>query len=493
MFPPLPIHPRGLFAACAILCGAHATAQAPRPNFVFLIGDDISAEDLGCYGNPGIRTPHLDRLAAQSLLFTSGYLATSSCSPSRCAFLTGRYPHNLGTAAELHGPLPAGLAMFPRELRAAGYHCAQAGKTHFGENWNELTGPAVAAFDVGGEGKEAAGPGGMSQWLARLRDRPADKPFFMWFASHDAHRPWNAGAFNGTHRPADVRVPPYLLDTPATREDLAHYYDEIARFDHHLGEVLDELARQGVQDNTVVIVTSDNGRPFVHSKTQLYEDGIRMPLIVRWPPAGGRPRRTASLASAIDLAPTVLELAGVACPATVQGVSLVPILQDPAAAVRDYVFAERNWHNFPAHGRLVRAGDFVYLRNAWPDLPLSGRWNDPSSESLRLARAAGRLTPLQENIHLAPRPAEELYDLRADPLQTRNLIATVDPARLNRMRRLLDRWTRETGDTVPSAAERTPTDTDYATGLKIPGFQRGQPPGAAAQAVKINRPGPIRD
>jgi arylsulfatase len=315
----------------------------------------------------------------------------------------------------------------------------------------------------------------------------------MWFGSHDAHRPWGTNAFTGANRPADVRVPPYLVDTPETRQDLANYYDEITRFDHCIGAVVQELKRQGVFDRTVIIVTSDNGRPFAHSKTHLYEDGIKMPLIIRWPQAGLRARQTDALASAIDVAPTVLELAGVPKAASIQGVSLVPVLRDPGATVRDVVFAERNWHNFMAHIRLVRAGSAVYLRNAWPDLPLTGRRDDPSSAALERLRAAGRSSPLQDNIFIAPRPAEEFYDLAADPTQAKNLAGTVEPARLNRMRALLDRWTRETGDSVPSAATRTPADVDYVTGLKRPGFRRGQPPGAATHALQINHPGPIRE
>jgi N-sulfoglucosamine sulfohydrolase len=481
------------FAAISLALGVAALAEAPRPNFVFIIGDDISAEDFGCYGNPGIHTPNIDRLAAQSLRFNNAYLTISSCSPSRCSFLTGRYPHNLETAAELHGPLPKGVAMFPQLLRAAGYYSAQAGKTHFGENWNELTGPAVAAFDVGSEGKAGVGPGGEGQWIERLRARPTDKPFFMWFASHDSHRPWGPNTFAGANRPADVRVPPYLIDTPETRQDLAHYYDETTRFDHYIGEVVQELTRQGVLENTVIIVTSDNGRPFPHSKTQLYEDGIKMPLIIRWPQAGLQSRQTDALASAIDIAPTVLEMAGVPRAATIQGVSLVPVLKDPRATVRDFVFAEHNWHNFAAHVRMVRCGNEVYMRNAWPDLPLDGTRDSPSADDLRLARAAGKLTPLQENIFIAPRPAEEYYDLAADPLQAKNLIGSVDSSRLNRMRTLMDRWSKETGDSVPSTAVRTPSDTDYVTGKKPGGFKRGQAPGVSTHALQINQPGPVLD
>lgn len=489
-----------LLALCLSGPGSMLAAAEPvaRPNFVFIIGDDISAEDFGCYGNPGIRTPNIDRLAAQGLRFTNAYLTTSSCSPSRASIITGRYPHNLGTAAELHGLFPAGVPLFPQLLRNAGYYTAHSGKAHFGPNADKFEGPVVAAFDLGGDGDRAessGGHGGENRWIDRLRGRPMDRPFFMWFASHDAHRAWDADSFTGLNRPADVRVPAYLADTPETRADLAHYYDEITRLDHHVGEVVRELARQKVLDHTVIIVMADNGRPFPHSKTQLYEDGIKPPLIIHWPAGIPQPATTAALASSIDLAPTMLELAGVPRPPTFQGVSLAPILRDPGATVRDYVFAEHNWHNFTAHVRMVRHGNFVYLRNAWPHLPQPGAsdtFYNPSADALKALHAQGRLTPLQANVFLQPRPAEELFDLAADPGQERNLAAeAMPPPALAALRQVLTRWTEETGDTVP--VKPTPTNVDLATGLKTTEFWRGDPPGAAADALHINAPGPVRD
>jgi arylsulfatase A-like enzyme len=133
---------------------------------------------------------------------------------------------------------------------------------------------------------------------------------------------------------------------------------------------------------------------FPHSKTQLYEDGINMLLIICYPQVGLQPRQTDTLASAIDIAPTVLELAGLAKAATIQGVSLVPVLNDPRAKMRVYVFAAHNWHNFAAHVRLVRTGDEVYMVNAYPDLPLDGTRDSPNADALRLAREAGKLTPV---------------------------------------------------------------------------------------------------
>jgi len=481
-----------------LLLPAAGLAETPaRPNFVFIIGDDISADDFGCYGNPGIRTPNIDRLAAEGLLFTNATLTISSCSPSRCSIITSRYPHNLETASELHGALPPGIPLLPGLLRESGYYTVQSGKAHFGETPGRVTGPAVEAFDVMGDGELDelnGGRGGENRWVDRLRARPAGRPFFMWFAAHDAHRVWDAESFAGMTRPEEVRVPPSLADTPETRADLAHYYDEIMRLDHYVGEVVRELRRQQVLEQTVIIFLADNGRPFPRSKTHLYEDGIKPPLIIRWPGVIPRPARTDSLVSSIDLAPTILELAGVARPESFQGVSMLPILRDPRATVRDYAFAEQNWHNFTAHVRMVKQGRFVYLRNAWPELPLPGAsdtFYTPSAAALKRELAAGRLTALQADVFLQPRPAEEFYDLAADPHQANNLAGQpVPPPELARLRGVLEQWTRETGDTVP--ARPTPSNIIQATGQRIEAFRRGEAPGVATQAARINAPGPIR-
>ena len=486
-----------LIFGLSALTGLSASNNS-RPNFVYIIGDDISAEDFGCYGNPGIHTPNIDRLAAQGLRFTQAYLTASSCSPSRSSIFTSRYPHNLETAAELHGLLPEGIPMFPKLLRDSGYYTAHAGKAHFGGESDILSGPAVAAFNIGGDGQRddlKGGRGGENQWIARLRTRPQQKPFFMWFASHDAHRSWDADSFEGMHRPNDVRVPPYLVDTPETRADLAHYYDEITRLDYFVGEVVRELTRQRVLDNTVIIVMADNGRPFPHSKTQLFDDGIKPPLIVHWPAGIPHPASTDALVSSIDIAPTILELAGVERPASFQGVSLVPVLRDPKATVRDYIFAEHNWHNFSAHVRMVRHGNYVYMRNAWPQLPQPGAsdtFYNPSADALKNLQAQNKLTPLQAIVMQQTAPAEELYNLARDPGQQRNLALDASPpAILTELRTTLNRWTEETGDTVP--VKPTPTNVVYETGIKTAEFWRGDAPGAATHAAKINRSGPVRN
>ncbi|MDE0770124.1 MAG: sulfatase-like hydrolase/transferase, partial [Opitutaceae bacterium] len=197
---------------------------ASKPNIVFFIADDVSQEDFGCYGHPTIKTPYTDALAAEGMRFDNAYLTTSSCSPSRCSIITGRYPHNTG-APELHVTLPEAQVRFPELLRAAGYYTVLSGKNH-------MFGNKDRAFDkITGGG----GPGSEEDWLERVQNRPKDKPFFFWFASSDAHRDWQESSDAPVYDTDAVVVPPYMVDTKVTREDLASYYHEVSRFDHFIG------------------------------------------------------------------------------------------------------------------------------------------------------------------------------------------------------------------------------------------------------------------
>jgi arylsulfatase len=283
-----------------------------------------------------------------------------------------------------------------------------------------------------------------------------------------------------------------LHDGPLTREELANYYHEVSRTDHYVGRLLDELDAQGIADNTYVVYTSDNGRPFPRCKTYLYESGIQMPLLVTGPGVVGG--RTASLVSSIDLAATFLDLAGASTPETVQGVSLVDVLQDPSATVRDVAFAERNWHVYRAHERMVRSGDFLYLWNAWPENHnVSGESavpDFPAARELWDMAAAGRLTPAQAMLTRAPQPAEMLFDVRRDPHQFTNLAGDPEHAEtLDRMRALLERWQSRTGDSVPQAPTPNRQPLHQRVNKQPP---RGEVPGQAEEATSINEPGPVR-
>ena len=472
--------------AAGVLQAAEDQASTPpRPNFVLIIGDDISTDDFGCYGHRHIRTPHIDRLAAGGMRFTNAYLTTSQCSPTRCSVITGRYPHNTG-APELHMPLPEGQVLFPMLLKDSGYHTAAAGKWHMGD-------VPKAAFDTIVD----SGPGGEERWVECLEKRPKDQPFFMWFAAHDAHRGWQPDKEAPPHQPEDVVFPPFLIDTPTAREDMARYYDEIQRLDRYTGLVVEELKNQGVLDNTCIIFMADNGRPFPRCKTRLYESGIKTPFIVHWPAGNKHPDRvSASLLSVIDIAPTILGAAGLEVPESFQGVSIAPLLDDPSARIRDLVFAEHNWHGQIAHERMGRDRDYLYIRNAHPQLPqICGLESQCPQKELRALAARGKLTTAQMDPLLEPRPGEELFVVRWDPHQMNNLAS--DPEHregLERLRGHLDEWQRRTGDTAPSLDEATPDRFDRRTGKPIHG-RGGRPkggiiPGQTTGASSINDPGP---
>jgi len=475
-----------LFGATSVLRGDD------RPNVVFFIADDVSVEDFGCYGHPSIKTPNVDALAASGMRFTNAYLTTSSCSPSRCSIITGRYPHNTG-APELHSKLPDDQVRFPEKLREAGYYTVLSGKNH-------MFGNKDRAFDkITGGG----GPGKEEDWVGHVKGRPKDKPFFFWFAAADAHRAWQISDDAPEYDPKDVVVPPFLVDAEGTRRDLAQYYHEVSRFDAFIGKVVAALREQGVLDNTLIVVAADNGRPFPRCKSRLYDSGIKTPWVVHFPAMVKEASVSDSLISVIDLSATCLELAGVEIPETIQGQSFVPILRDPSATVREMVFAEHNWHVFRNHGRMVRFGDFLYVRNSYVDQMnlCYEAYQDPAGEDLWTAHAEGRTTPAQAGLFRNPPPGEELFHVGKDPHQLQSLAENPEyAAQLATARALVAEWTDSTGDTIPS--NPTPNRHAHPTIVDgkviLPNISKGAPkaphaefPGASRNAASINDPGPL--
>ena len=451
-------------------CGQKA---ALRPNIVFIIADDVSWDDLGCYGNSEVKTPNIDRLTSEGIKFTNFFLTASSSSPSRNSIITGRYPHNTG-ASELHTEPTMEMVSFPEILKGSGYYTAQAGKFHMGKY-------ALRGFDTVNDKNTLNGDGGEELWLKVLQERPADKPFFMWFASYDAHRDWGPNQFSGTHTPAETTPPYYLAGGDMTKTDLAAYYDEIARLDYYIGIVEGELERQNVLDNTVIIVMADNGRPFPHSKTRVNDRGMKSPFIIHWPDGIGRDKRECTgLISSIDLAPTILEMASATIPESIQGVSFFSLLKTPENQFRNYVFAEHNWHDYEAHERMVRTKEFLYILNSRPQFANMGPADavgSPSFEDLNNLRIKGALSPAQADIFTAPRQSEELYDCKEDPEQLINLVSDPKYQRsLVLLRQSIKDWMSETGDDIPQNLTK-----DWY--LKEPGYQKTEFHGIRGESV----------
>lgn len=429
------------------------------PNILVFMADDAGM-DFRTYGNTAIKTPHIDALAAGGLTAHKAFLTSSQCSPTRTSILAGQFAHSIGTE-DLHIPLRESTKLIPYYLKQKGYHTGLLMKTHIGKHGEEQ-------FDQILKGSDKEAPKLFSKFL----DASAGKPFFSWVAFTDPHRPYGDN-WNGApvvHDPQGVIVPPYFVDDSATRKDLALYYDEIHRMDKNIGAMLADLAQRGLRENTLVIFLSDNGMPFPRGKATLYDLGIQTPLIFNWPRKIPEGTQYQGLISAIDLAPTVLEAAGIEKPQEMYGESIAGIFEDQQLPGRDYVFAERNWHDTDAHMRCVRSEEYKLIINGYPELPFpiiadfrrAGTWWD-----LIRHQKQGNLNPLQQLIFDFPRYKVELYHVKNDPLESRNLIT--EEAELEEGYKLLEVlrvWRKETQD-YPSHQKRRDDYIDRKSAFKI--------------------------
>jgi len=434
---------------------AAQTASAERPNILFCLADDWSWPHAGPYGDRLVKTPTFDRVAREGILFTHAFCATSSCTASRAAILTGQYPHRLEQGANLFGFLPKRFPVYPDLLEAAGY---QVGLTRKG--W------APGIYQAGGYMRNPAGPY-YEDFAEFLKTAPEDKPFCFWFGAVDPHRPYQQDAWQETAlKLEDVVVPPYLPDSPEVRSDILDYYFEVERFDRETGEMLGLLDKAGKLDNTLVVITGDNGWPFPRAKATLYDAGTRVPLAMRWPARVKGGRTSHDFVNLSDLAPTFLEAAGAEPPAQMTARSLLGLLTgaEPSGK-RTAVFLDRERHA-PVHpenggypSRAVRTGQFLYIRNfrpdRWPVGDLEGTggygpFGDCDAGPTKKYLLAHRDDPTAARffqLAFAQRPAEELYDVKQDPCQLDNRAGRPEyAAAQQQLRAMLDGWMRRTGD-----------------------------------------------
>lgn len=431
-------------------CGPQAEETAPEPaaeesdrppNVVLIFVDDMGTE-IGAYGNPVVETPNLDRLAREGMLFERAYTVTPSCSASRAALLTGRYPHANGVQSLIQWHKRREGELYPERLERTREHALEHDEVLISQHLKEL-GYATGIFGKWHISLDPVTEWGFDEYWAEpetfIREH-RDEPFFYYQALIHTHVPfWTSPDF--TYDPDQVVLPPYFEENRELREDLAEYYSAVSNQDREIGRILDTLDREGLTENTIVIFSSDNGPPYARAKATLYEWGIREPLIVRYPREISPGGRTDALASTVDVYPTLLELLGEPLPERLQGVSLAPVLRDPTASVREAVFAELNTHVLFNPMRAVRSGRWKYIRNFDPQAPFYAS----GALGLRLLK-----TPLA----VPPRPEEELYDLETDPWESLDLAN--DPAfgeALAAMRDSLERWMEATGD-APLARER---------------------------------------
>jgi len=410
-----------------------ATSREPV-NILWIVGDDLGAE-LACYGAPSVRTPNCDRLAREGVRFTAAFTTAPVCSASRSALMTGCYQTSIGAhhhRSSRRRELPPGVRFLPHLFREAGWYASNCS----GRSWDE-----PGKLDVNFRADE---PYDGPDWRGR---RPG-QPFFAQVNIFEPHRPF----VPAPDAPPDARtlgLPPVYPDHPVARADWAAYLASVEEFDRKVGRVLARIEEEGLADRTVVFLFGDNGRCHVRDKQFLYDGGIRIPLIVRWP---GRLRPGTvrqHLVSAIDISAATIAAAGLPAPRVLHGTDFLR----PGARGRTVVFAARDRCDETVDRiRCARTRDWKLIRNFYPERPWTqpNHYKETSYPMLPLMRRLekeGSLTPEQAAFLAPSRPAEELYDLRRDPNETRNLASEPGAARqLARMRALLDEWMRSTAD-----------------------------------------------
>jgi len=435
-------------AASPGLAAEPAVADRPdltprRPNILWITCEDISPH-LGCYGDRRAVTPRLDQLASEGARYVHAFSIAGVCAPSRSCLITGMYPTSIGSQhMRSRAVLPPSIRCFPEYLRQAGYYCTNNVKT----DYNFVHDPAT--WDE-------------SSPRAHWRNRKPAQPFFSVFNITVTHESkvraddkefakLTAGLSPAQRQdPAKLELPPYYPDTPAVRRDWAHYYELITAMDARAGELLDELDADGLSSNTIVFFFSDHGVGLPRAKRWLYDSGIQVPLIIRWPGQIKPESVERRLVSFVDFAPTVLSLASVPIPEHLQGGAF---LGSSAVEPRCYVYAARDRMDERYDIiRAVRDSRYKYIRNYEPQRPyaqfLSYAEVGPTMKEFRRLSAAGLLTDPPRLFMRNRKPPEELYDLENDPHEIHNLV------RLPKYQEVLDRlraahveWMRDTIDT----------------------------------------------
>jgi N-sulfoglucosamine sulfohydrolase len=443
------------------LAALHAAES--RPNVLLVLSDDQSYPHLGSYGDKNITTPNLDKFAAEGMRFDRAYVTCPQCVPSRASIFTGRSPVDIDMS-RFTASLPRAIKTYPEAMRAAGWFTGVAGRNY---HLDGATGAAVPEtrevlkkhklvtfpdrLDYVKSDNDPQGAASLAQMREFLDLKPADKPFFLQLCSHDPHRPLTTKGLV-KHDPAKLTLPAHYPDTKLVRQDLANYYDEISHLDGFFGEVMAELEKRGLAANTVVLFMADNGASQFRGKGTLYELGIHVPLIVRWPGKVKPGSSSSELISGEDIAPTILEAANVPVPPEMTGKSFVKLLRGEPFAGRPFVFAQRGSHGaaLPGNsavfdlGRVVVSKTHKLIYNALGELPYSpvdfageGFWKE-----LVQMHKEGKIDEKIAKLYFAPtRPMFELYDLKKDPNEFNNLAGNKDAADVEReLKAAMQEW-----------------------------------------------------
>ncbi|MDR0870246.1 MAG: sulfatase [Planctomycetaceae bacterium] len=452
---------------------AAAVFAADKPNVLVVLSDDHSAPFVGAYGDKNAVTPNLDKFAAEGVLFRRAYVSCPQCVPARAGIFASRSPVGLGQS-RFSAAFPHNVKSFPEYLKDSGYYIGLAGRTYHQEGTGGKGDP-VRNEDGTLEYKRFANrydyakqTGDRNETIVQLAEFldsvPKEKPFFLQLCFSDPHRIYDADDRTDTKKPEELILPKWFPDGPELRKDLAGYYNEITRFDESFGQVLAELDKRDLKGNTLVIFQGDNGGATLRGKGTLYEFGVNVPFIVRYP-GKAKPGTTLNeLISSEDIGPTALAAAGIATPKEFTGRSFLPVLLgQPDAPVREYVFAERGPHgnglptnssNFDL-GRTIIGKRYKLIYNATWQIPYHpvDFANQPIWEEVQEAAKNGKVPePLVPYFTGQPRALFELYDLQNDPDELNNLAGKPEVAEAEqRLKQELVEWQTLERDFIPLA------------------------------------------
>lgn len=442
-----------------------------RPNILLILSDDHSAPYLGCYGNPDLKTPNIDRIAKEGILFRRAYTTAPQCVPSRASILTGRNVLDV-QMLRFSAPLDKNIITFQELLRKAGYYTGICGRIFHLDGSNDNPQETIETFnefgmvtfpkrvDYLGESTRDEDGKVLSQAVEFLDQIPGNKPFSLWVNYRDPHRAFGAKEYEPD--PEKIHVPEVMPDTKLLREDLAGYLGEIQRLDYHVGLLLAELEKRGKLDNTLIVFMGDNGGALLRGKGTLYDCGIHVPLLVRWP-GKIKPGKTADiLISGEDIAPTLLAVAGLTPEEKMTGKSFLQTLTGEEKDVREYVFAVRGAHGYelPLNSgvfdlsRVVFNKKYKLIYNPLWQLPyypvdFGGNkfWKELiqfNNENKLDKRFSGT------TLFTKQRPMFELYDLEKDPGEFVNLSGKEEYREIeHRMKGAMQRWMIIYRDVVP--------------------------------------------
>ena len=438
-----------------VINGQNKHTATKQPNILFVIADDQSFPYSSAYGNCGIETPAFDKVANNGILFMNAFVAAPQCSPSRAAILTGRNIWQLEEAGTHDSYFPKKFPVFSDALERAGYQIGYTGKAWDPGNFIDAgwsrnpVGPEYNTRKLENPPTKGINKNDYAANFADfLSEKPKAKPFFFWFGAHEPHRIYEAGSGKKAGlNPNNIIVPPFLPDNELVRNDLIDYALEIQWFDKQLGKIMKQLDDAGELQNTIIIITADNGMAFPYAKANMQEYGIHVPLAICGPTVNGNHRKVTDLVSLIDLSPTILEWAGLPHLKGTTGKSLLPIIQSNKSgkidASRQYILAgrERHSHSRPDNlgypSRAIRTAEYLYIKNLKPD-----RWplGDPAPINPVAINGNKNMKPILEGyediddsptktflinnqydwkklfqLGFAKRESDQLYNIKEDP------------------------------------------------------------------------------